>query len=450
LWKSFGSGLAQGTISIPGMPGDTREFISHGAQKLTDYIAPGYGSTVGDAVSRQLMQFFPAMRGPTSAELRRAVESMTGPFYEPQTLAGEYARTGGEFVPGAFAPGGLARNAVRYVALPALASETAGQATKGTWLEPWARMIAALGTAGATAIPGHLPRGGGRAGPTYEQTPHPGTAAEIARGTDSLVPTDPHSSSKVSLDGRSAGMHSPPRKPDRPFKADYPSEAHADDSGRLLSDMEGRPLTAEYIAGRRTVGGKDIALTPLEIANLIGDATGGPPREVAHRTLEGASGRYYPARLDQRGRLREPEVRLNRELQDDQKRLVMAHETGHMIDDLAAGPKGMSIRGLEPELENVYSTINSGQEGLRPPKLPQDFGYPRKEVTYELVADAIHAYLTNPNYFKTVAPRAAAAIRALVNSHPQLSKLIQFNSLGGLAVLGAENVGGAPEEKSNY
>jgi hypothetical protein len=98
----------------------------------------------------------------------------------------------------------------------------------------------------------------------------------------------------------------------------------------------------------------------------------------------------------------------------------------------------------------VYSTINSGQEGLRPPKLPQDFGYPRKEVTYELVADAIHAYLTNPNYFKTVAPRAAAAIRALVNSHPQLSKLIQFNSLGGLAVLGAENVGGAPEEKSNY
>jgi len=34
------------------------------------------------------------------------------------------------------------------------------------------------------------------------------------------------------------------------------------------------------------------------------------------------------------------------------------------------------------------------------------------------------------------APRTAAAIRAMVNSHPTLSKLIQFNALGGLAVLG--------------
>ena len=107
-----------------------------------------------------------------------------------------------------------------------------------------------------------------------------------------------------------------------------------------------------------------------------------------------------------------------------------------MADDLGAGPGGMSIRGLEWELEDVYSTVNTGKEGLQPPRSPQDFGYPDSDAPSEIVADAIRAYLTNPNYFKTVAPNAAARIRALVNSHPQLSKWIQFNSLAGLTVLG--------------
>jgi hypothetical protein len=52
------------------------------------------------------------------------------------------------------------------------------------------------------------------------------------------------------------------------------------------------------------------------------------------------------------------------------------------------------------------------------------------------VAEFIRAYLTNPPYAKDVAPNAAAKLRAIVNSHPELSKLIQFNTLGGLAVLG--------------
>jgi hypothetical protein len=83
----------------------------------------------------------------------------------------------------------------------------------------------------------------------------------------------------------------------------------------------------------------------------------------------------------------------------------------------------MSIRGLEPELEGVYSTVNTGNEGLRPAKLPQDFGYPDSDAPAELVADAIRAYMINPNFFKEVAPNAAAAIRAMVNSHPQLLQM---------------------------
>jgi hypothetical protein len=49
----------------------------------------------------------------------------------------------------------------------------------------------------------------------------------------------------------------------------------------------------------------------------------------------------------------------------------------------------------------------------------------------------MRSYMINPNFFKSVAPNAAALFRSWVNSQPRLSKLIQFNGLGGLAVLGA-------------
>jgi hypothetical protein len=51
----------------------------------------------------------------------------------------------------------------------------------------------------------------------------------------------------------------------------------------------------------------------------------------------------------------------------------------------------------------------------------------------------IRAYLADPNYLKTVAPKTAAAVREAVNSHPVLSKIIQFNTMAGpLAIIGAD------------
>jgi hypothetical protein len=58
-------------------------------------------------------------------------------------------------------------------------------------------------------------------------------------------------------------------------------------------------------------------------------------------------------------------------------------------------------------------------------------------VPKELMGEAIRAYLTDPNYIKTVAPRTAAAIRAAVNAHPELSKIIQFNAVVGIPAAGA-------------
>ena len=41
----------------------------------------------------------------------------------------------------------------------------------------------------------------------------------------------------------------------------------------------------------------------------------------------------------------------------------------------------------------------------------------------------MRAYMTDPNYMKTVAPKTAARIREFVNPNPRLNKTIQFNSL---------------------
>lgn len=47
------------------------------------------------------------------------------------------------------------------------------------------------------------------------------------------------------------------------------------------------------------------------------------------------------------------------------------------------------------------------------------------------------------NYLKSVAPKVAAAIRAAVNDHPVLSKIIQFNGIPAIAAANAAGAGAA-------
>jgi hypothetical protein len=243
--------------------------------------------------------------------------------------------------------------------------------------------------------------------------------------------------------GLTAGLYHPPRKPPRPFSADYPSGAPSY-AGRLLADMDGRPLVAKYVAGRQVVGGRDGGLTKDELWDLATNAMGAPPTVRSPQELDWTSGRYLESH-DPKGDPVQPEIWMNSELKRQQEPLVLAHETGHMIHDLAAEMSLAPFRKLHAELARVYSTLNEGKEGLRPPKRPQDYGYPDDEAPYERIAEGFRAYLTDPNYFKEVAPKSAAAFRALVNSHPWLSKLIQLNSLGGLAVLGGAK--GTPDDE---
>jgi len=147
--KSAGSGLVKGGIGLATLPGTVEQLgrmgVNYVGEKLTgqpdtvskDSILPGY---------RETKQF--------------VEDKITGPLYKPKTTAGEYAGTIAEFAPGVLFPagaaGGLAARVGLNVVAPAVASETAGQMTKGTSYEPYARLAGGL-------VGGMLPAIGGRA-----------------------------------------------------------------------------------------------------------------------------------------------------------------------------------------------------------------------------------------------------------------------------------------------
>jgi hypothetical protein len=121
LAKSGGIGLAQGTIAIPGMPGDIQRLSQQGGEWL--------GNKMGIApVSDEIKQRREQTNLPTSADIQHAVEGVTGKFYEPKTVGGQYLRTIGGMAPASlFGGGGWASNLLRYGVAPAVVSESAAR-----------------------------------------------------------------------------------------------------------------------------------------------------------------------------------------------------------------------------------------------------------------------------------------------------------------------------------
>lgn len=101
-----------------------------------------------------------------------------GLSWDPQTVAGDYARAAGEFLPGAAMPGGPVRR-VASVVIPALTSETAGQIAEANGLDQnsadaWRLGAGLLGG----ALAGFEPRR-----PTGQRPPEPrGGQSPRARG----------------------------------------------------------------------------------------------------------------------------------------------------------------------------------------------------------------------------------------------------------------------------
>jgi len=143
--KSAGIGLAQGAIGLATLPGNVEQLGRIGINAVGDLVG-----AEGNVVS-------PETYLPNYGDVKAGIErKFTGEFYEPQTTAGEYARTIGEFAPAAVGGGLSVAGRLARVAAPAVASESAGQLTEGTALEPWARVGTALAA-------GHITSAGQRA-----------------------------------------------------------------------------------------------------------------------------------------------------------------------------------------------------------------------------------------------------------------------------------------------
>jgi hypothetical protein len=234
------------------------------------------------------------------------------------------------------------------------------------------------------------------------------------------------------LASRSARLYNTPDRPARRFGVDYPKGAQTDGAGRLTNDIEGRPIQdGSRVAGRRVVGGSDETLpsTETNFDVIATEATGGPAALVTQSDL----GRDVGRTRFRRDTGRPTGVALSKNLPADKRLLVYGHEIGHVIDQLAGE---IETKGLSRELKTVYDTLNNGnRSGAEAAKsggrtTPSSQGYKGEAVPREFMAEAIRAYLENPNYLKTVAPKTAAKIRAAVNANPSVNKIIQFNMNG--------------------
>lgn len=157
----------KGLISLAGMGGDLAELGKKGADKVASYLpeipSPAPDSTLGrlaqwlrdESAKTANLPVAQAGHGdqpgsyvpPNSAQLRGSVENVTGPLPDAETTAGKLLAAPGEFLPAAAITGGesLVPAIVKGAVLPGLGSEFLGSKVEGTWLEPWARLLGAIG-----------------------------------------------------------------------------------------------------------------------------------------------------------------------------------------------------------------------------------------------------------------------------------------------------------------
>lgn len=137
--------VARGMADVPAIPVNVAQLGARGVEKLTGMDEPS-------AVSRALSSL------PDTRDMLASVP-VIGPesTYRAPGKAGEFASTIGEFSGGAGMMAGPSAM-LRYGAIPGAASEAAGQATKGTPAEPYARSAAAIAAALVAAPkPGSFP-----------------------------------------------------------------------------------------------------------------------------------------------------------------------------------------------------------------------------------------------------------------------------------------------------
>ena len=250
------------------------------------------------------------------------------------------------------------------------------------------------------------------------------------------------------------GYNTPMRDP-RPFGEDYPQGAPTNDAGFITRDIDGDPITVgpNRVSGR-VVEGEDVALSPAQY-DAIAEETTGQGFEVAPRSkLSGDAGRVVTTRDRRSNDIIDQQAFVAGDVRGEGLLRVKGHEIGHIVEILAGGKsgKGISTKGLSGELNDIYNGLNNSnrQNGdaakWAKAERPKDKGYSKEKRPKELWAEAVRAYMENPNYIKTVAPNVAERIRKATKGDPKLSRIIQFNTVAGAGLLGVGSRAAMPSD----
>jgi hypothetical protein len=150
--RSGATGVRQGVESGLGGFGDVANLNSRAAQWAAEKLGGGEGVQKGVGFLAKLLS------GPAGLVSTDDIQKITNPAVDamgaqdvlahaPQTTAGEYSKTVGSFLPAALLPNGeagIVQRILTQALIPGLGSEAAGQATKGTAYEPYARVAGAV------------------------------------------------------------------------------------------------------------------------------------------------------------------------------------------------------------------------------------------------------------------------------------------------------------------
>jgi hypothetical protein len=240
-----------------------------------------------------------------------------------------------------------------------------------------------------------------------------------------------------------AGYKPPTNLPSRAASMDYPQGLPVDEFGNITHSIEGVPLTAKNVAGRRAADASgdipDRGIGLLPTVRLAKGAGEGTVLATPQKDLGRNIGDFDTLTNN---------IRYLNTLPGDQAELVITHEVGHLIDTMAGRIK--TNPSMNQELEAIYHTLATGK-GVDPKVMttvsPENRGYHPSQDRPEYMAEAIRAYIQDPNWIKSVAPRTAQVIRNAVNSHPELSKWIQFNTAAGVVGGAAALAGGGNQEQ---
>ncbi len=145
MLKSAGSGLAQGAAGLVSMPAQLGDYLGKKATSGIDYLM---GVPPEETAHNQAQASDYGRTLPNPANIQ-------GPEYQPQTTAGRYTQTVGQFLPSTLAGGPVGIGAKLLGATTAgLGSEAAGQAAKKMMpeAEPYARLVGGLAGGVAPAL----------------------------------------------------------------------------------------------------------------------------------------------------------------------------------------------------------------------------------------------------------------------------------------------------------